>query len=611
MTRRTVRRAQTLTPFGVGAIFDIVGESFVAEDISRWYGRPHKISAPRIASLFRVSELRTAPPAPEAGVLAHGPGVPFFRFPQWLFCPSCRRMIRWRYTLERPGAAPKCGTCRKPRQLVPMRFVVICGNGHLDDVDWGRWTHSQARNREQKQCQRWDLTFNVVKGVGGGLQSLETRCRTCSASRPLRGIASPDIPRSLGMTCRGRQPWLPAGEHEPCDAPPVIVQRGASNVHFPVISSAIDIPPESDYDHYGAVASRIRADANFRLLEEQPDHPLRDALVRMVADGVGVDEATVERALSKQLGERAGTNLGAEDSEEQVRRDEWTAFRTKRDREADPRDNFVIQHRDPADRSRLGATGSAADRVAAALSDLVLAHRLREIRVLTGFARYDMRRIVRPDLGRGERWLPAIEVFGEGVFFALDEGRLRSWESRPDVTERLGALQQRLRRSVRSKFLPFPTPRFVMLHTLSHVLMRQLIYETGYSSASLRERLYVSEPAASDPMAGVLIYTGSGDAEGTLGGLARNGEPDRFIPTVLAALQAASWCSLDPVCRESAGQGPDSLSLAGCHACSLVAETSCDHANGLLDRRLLVDPEIGFFAEVMRVLAVDSAARVV
>jgi Domain of unknown function (DUF1998) len=610
LSDRKLRRAQTLTPFGVGAVFDIVGESFVAEDIARWKGRPHKIRAARIAALFGVSELRTAPPAPDSGT-AGADAVPFFRFPQWLFCPGCRRMTRWKYTLEEPGRPPRCQRCRAGRQLVPMRFVSICGKGHLDDVDWVRWAHSDAKQREQKQCQRPDLRFNVLKGVGGGLQSLETRCATCDAARPLRGIASPDTAKRIGLKCRGRQPWLPSGEGEPCDAPTVIVQRGASNVHFPLVSSAIDIPPESDYEHYGSDAARIKNNPNFKLLESQPDHPMRDGLIGMVASEEAVDEATVRRALAEQLGTTPDATSGVEDSEEQVRRDEWVAFMTERDREPHPRDNFVVQHRDPAHRTRPGATGPAADSIAGGLHQLVLAHRLREIRVLRGFTRYDMQRIVTPDLGSGLDWLPAIEVFGEGIFFALSEQPLAAWEQRADVRGRVEPLVARLKRSIWSRFLPPVTPRFVMLHTLAHILIRQFVYESGYSSASLRERLYVAGPETGDPMAGMLIYTGAGDAEGTLGGLVRNGEPDWFVPTVLAALRTTAWCSLDPVCRESSGQGPDSLSLAGCHACSLVAETSCDHGNSLLDRGLLIDPELGYFADALRLSTDEAAEKVV
>jgi hypothetical protein len=144
-------------------------------------------------------------------------------------------------------------------------------------------------------------------------------------------------------------------------------------------------------------------------------------------------------------------------------------------------------------------------------------------------------------------------------------------------------------------------PRYILLHTLAHLLINRLTFECGYSSAALRERLYVSEnPSA--PMAGILIYTAAGDAEGTLGGLVRMGKPGRLEPLLARALTGAKWCSADPVCMEmgqSGGQGPDSLNLAACHGCGLVPETACEEFNRLLDRGLVIgpfgNPTIGFF----------------
>jgi hypothetical protein len=131
--------------------------------------------------------------------------------------------------------------------------------------------------------------------------------------------------------------------------------------------------------------------------------------------------------------------------------------------------------------------------------------------------------------------------------------------------------------------------------------MNQLTYECGYSSAALRERLYIS--GGETPMAGILIYTAAGDAEGTMGGLVRMGKHDYFEPTLLTAIEAARWCSADPVCMEigQSGQGPDSCNLAACHSCALVPETACEEFNRFLDRGLVIgtfrNPEIGFLAQ--------------
>ena len=144
-----------------------------------------------------------------------------------------------------------------------------------------------------------------------------------------------------------------------------------------------------------------------------------------------------------------------------------------------------------------------------------------------------------------------------------------------------------------------------MIHTFSHLLIRQLSFECGYAASSLRERIYSREPDdESDAMAGLLIYTADSDSEGSLGGLVRQGQIDRIIPTVLSALQHGQWCSSDPICRELPGQGLNGLNRAACHACCLISETSCVYNNTLLDRMVVtgnddINGNIGFFSSVI------------
>lgn len=604
-----IRRSQALSPFGVGAILDVLGESLVACSINEWRGRPQLLDAPRPARHLKVDQLRMPPAAPEQS--DEGPGVPYYRFPQWMFCPSpkCRRMDRWSLTRERqlsPGEKPRCRYCASKSQLVPMRFVVVCGDGHLDDVDWAYWAHSGPKGN--RTCRINDqLRFDVEKGVGGGLQSLSVHCLACKAQRSLHGIASPTALTQLGRRCRGRQPWLPPAQSESCDEEPVIVQRGASNVHFADIASFLDIPPESDFDQWSGPVLRIKADPSFAALVAAPQHPLKDGMIDVIAHNADVSQDLVRQALKDELGDSENTGSGTDFSPEQIRRDEWTAFTTLRDRKADPRDRFVTSHADLSMRTRGDATGPAADQLVTALDALVLAHRLREVRVLRGFRRFTLKRLVPADLGANLPWLPAVEVYGEGVFLSLNEERVAEWEARRDVIDTVSTLASRRHNSLFSSFLPEATPRFVLLHTLAHLLIRQLAHDSGYSGSSIRERIYCGAAGDFSPMAGMLLYTGAGDSEGTLGGLVRSGEPDWFIPSFLSALRGADWCSLDPVCAESNAQGPDGLCLAACHACSLVAETSCESNNLLLDRSLLVHPDRGFFTDV---LAADTSERV-
>ena len=238
---------------------------------------------------------------------------------------------------------------------------------------------------------------------------------------------------------------------------------------------------------------------------------------------------------------------------------------------------------------------------------------LQETRVLRGFTRgrdNDLkiaagkallrRRPLPPD----RDWLPAYVVKGEGIYLEIDSDNLARWEARGEVQERADLIGERYGQVVtdRGGRLRDISPRMIMIHTLAHLLINELVFTCGYSSASLRERLYVSRDSTRE-MAGLLIYTAAGDSEGTMGGLVRMARPDHLRPIFAAALSDARWCSTDPVCMDAGekGQGPDSCNLAACHGCALLPETSCEEFNRFLDRGLVIgtfdDPTLGFFSE--------------
>jgi hypothetical protein len=589
MDRRTMRRAQVIMGAGPGAVLDMLGESFVGEDTSQWRGRHDVIRAPRIASYFGVPELRTPTPVEE-----RAPGLPYYRFPQWLFCGACRDMTKWNPRREKPGQPPRCETCSSRPQLVPMRFVAACGNGHLDDVNWARWAHSRRTNRDQVQCGKPRLRFLHRPGVGGGLDSLEVRCSTCNAGRNLRDLTGPEALKSVGVSCRGRQPWQHESDRASCDLSPVVLQRGASSVYFAHVESAIDIPPESNWANWGGPAARVKSNDYFTPLLRDPESGIADALISTIALKEDVSEEVVRAVLAEQLGTGASPIAGETPADLRAR--EWQAL-TSPVPEHDPRDAFIsrrVPFPSPAGHHELGDFAAG---IANLVPDVILVHRLREVRVLRGFYRHTMQRMVEPGLGQKVGFLPAIEVFGEGVFLRIDDDALREWESREPVGARASVLRTRLAGSFHAKWITEEiTPRLLLIHTLGHLLMRQMSFDAGYSSSSLRERIFADDDFKS-PLAGLLIYTAAGDSEGSLGGLARLGEPQRLMPLFARALAAAQWCSLDPVCMESKAQGSDGLSLAACHACLLAPETSCVLGNVLLDRALVIDPKVGFFRD--------------
>jgi hypothetical protein len=186
-----------------------------------------------------------------------------------------------------------------------------------------------------------------------------------------------------------------------------------------------------------------------------------------------------------------------------------------------------------------------------------------------------------------DSWLPAKQTKGEGIYLQFSDALLRKWESRQSVVSRVSKFTNtEFSDSFRSVQL---SPRYAMIHTFSHLLIKQLVFYCGYSQASLKERLYVSDGVQS--MSGLLIYTASGDSEGTLGGLVRMGKPGFLEQIVEQALREAEWCSNDPVCSESGEVQEDGdviNRLSACYACGLIPETACESFNLFLDRSLIV-----------------------
>lgn len=576
-----LRANQLIGAGGVGAIVDIGDESFYVTDTTKW-GRPsRRIVLPRMESRLR----RRLYHPPEDVANSRG-AVPLRRFPESLFCnrSQCRRIVvRWdEQKFGNPDGKPRCPYCGHEGSLVPMRFVAACRNGHLSDVPWNKWvSHSQDECRNQPQLKL------LVKGGGtGGLESLVVKCLGCENSRDLGGITSPEAMKRVGARCLGRHP----GIYDPdarCEEELEVLQRGATNLYYPVAASALALEQtseqsedfnslleESDFKMLAQMYSATASSGNFV-------PPLIENMIAMVAATHGVTEDQVRLLLDS--GSEPGPaweDSAPEWNEAEILAEEW-AFLMSAAATNCSREDLVCRESDtPRFKGK-----SPFDRI-------LLIERLREVRAFLGFRRIDPSgELVSPDVGRtfeqGMRpWYPAVEIYGEGIFLSFDEEWVDDWELRIAKNAAEMARIEELER-VRSEanfwFLPSVSPRHIAIHTFAHLLMRQLVFESGYSSSALRERIY-----AGPGMAGLLIYTADGDSEGSLGGLVRQGQPNRLGDTVLLALDKAQWCSADPVCSETNGQGLGGFNRAACHACSLVPETSCTSANTLLDRGLLL-----------------------
>jgi len=628
--RAEFRKSQGVVPFGVGAIIDFPDDSLMMAGLDAWpvelatgNAKSRLLNASRIidgrlarrlsVNLGRKIDFFLSPtdaPEPFSFGLQQQDDkgyMPFVRFPNWHFCPRCRVLTKvpWNAQIgdaslrcSNPGrrvegTAKTCAQVHKNRRarLAPVRFVVACKHGHLSDFPWNSWAH----HKKNAGCVPGPSDLYLYSTPAAGLAGVVVHCVKCGSKNSLAGAFQKDaMQRVLGELCAGERPWLgPDAAQLSCPSVPQTIQRGASNAYFAKVISSILIPPYSlqlrqalDRPDIWDVVTSVRVDGK-----------IPDALLKVQARNLGFEEDVFKRAVYERLDDEGVTVSETHVTEESYRRDEFRAFLGARP----PKDERLDY--DKLDKS-IPAYG---DWFARVFDRVVLVTKLRETRVLTGFSR-----IVPPEAVDGavadlavrpKPWLPASEVRGEGIFLVFSATALARWENE-DIKKRSALLQRRLdlhrhNRDFDSRKL---SPALVLIHTFAHLLIRQLAFESGYDSSDLRERLYVST-SVGEQMHGVLVYTASGDAEGTLGGLVRQGEPSRLPNTTRAALENASMCSSDPLCAESTGQGVNSLNLACCHACGLLPETSCEEGNLLLDRGLVVGtpeaPALGYFREIL------------
>lgn len=607
------------------------GTSLIAAGLDHWYEPENRnanaltdqndfrIEEWRLERQLRVDHFRLPPDYREPRIGQSIPNalltVPFLRFPQWNVCQWCHLLTKRPLTDRGRVICEECGRGGRRSVMSQVRFVAMCEHAHLQDFPWREWVHHSA----DPTC-----TGQVRLSATGGasLSGERVSCDGCNRTRTLASImeASGDGNRpstyvtdnladGAKFSCQGKTPWLGTEEGQPCTMPLRGSLRSATNLYFSHVRNAIYLPRSTPAAPAALVALMeapplsvwvrlaIRSDlqvgpgelraAHGELLHQFNDEQIR-ASFAVVVSGEKSDRETESQQADVE-------------DESDVRRDEYRALLAVRND-----DDLKIQGLDPR---------SYNDTISSVFTRVMLVHRLRETRVFTGFSRTfseneltldDRKSMLRRSAPTGrDSWLPGYVVHGEGIFLEFDQRRIEQWERREDVNQRIAGLVQRYGTAQQDRRLRIRAidARLVLLHTFSHLLINRLTFECGYSSAALRERLYVATDSE-HPMAGILIYTAAGDSEGTMGGLVRMGKPGYLDPIVIRAIEEAQWCSADPVCMElgAHGQGPDSCNLAACHNCALVPETACEEFNRFLDRALVIgdvsNRSLGFFPEM-------------
>jgi hypothetical protein len=579
-----IRRSQVITTWGPGALLDLPRYSVIMGGLDTWpkISDLEEIPEPRLSRKLQVMTGVTAPhlyaPPPDSNDPREAKrGIGVWRFPEWFVVQEMgggdgrersRRLVH-RKALNEKGWFDG-------RPVVPTRFVRGCPRGHVDDLDWRRFVHGPDSN-----CLR--QLWLDERGTGGDLADLVVRCECGCTPRGMHEAM--DLSTNPLGTCQGARPWLGRNSHEECKQPSRLLIRTAANAYFPQMVSVLSLP-----DRGTAVQTVVKtlwddlqivdSSAELALLKKKPKiaaklEPFADAevlaAIRSIKDGTG-DERPVKQV---ELDALLAAPEGYGD-----------------DVPLNP-DFHARRLPDAAWRKTARSAG---------IQNVIQLHRLREVIALAGFTRFEA---VTPDI-HGEyetdveraqlalepKWFPAVENRGEGVFLHFRAEAVKSWLDQPGVKQRLDHLltgHNRWAQDRKSK-RAFPGGPYVLLHTLSHLLIQSLSMSCGYPASSIRERIYADDAGQ---RFGILLYTGSPDAEGTLGGLVQEA---RYMEAHLAhALRTAALCSNDPICAQHApGESMEGRWLHGsaCHGCALVAETSCEMRNDYLDRALVV-PVLG------------------
>ncbi|MBN8236419.1 DUF1998 domain-containing protein [Halobacillus kuroshimensis] len=573
-----VRPSQYITTFGPGSIVDLPDYSIIMAGINKWpreyVSGARNIEEPRLKKMLNIQQIKSIPVKEKEGTL------PAYKFPEYHVCPKCRRLGKYngRDFVEEDGIL----YCKNPDQETPcnkikthpVRFITACKRGHIQDFPWLYFAHKE-KEYDSKKCK----LYLKDEGETGSISDLKVYCSTCKQERLLKQAF--DSPKTLGK-CFGDRPWL--RDQEECDEQKQLLLRGASNIYFSSLLSSIVIPSDDYHDIESIIREKVDLNdeelmgdwSNFQFYYKRDTDIKRLGLERVWE---------IIRKIRRESGGKETVDLKAP---------EYKAF--LREPYNYDGEEFEVEK------------AQVPDRYEGLIENLIRVKRLKEVTVLKGFTRLQPLPDVTTKLSSNAEefesetskeapitneqnysWLPGIESYGEGIFFTINDTKLRHWEQDNELYEASmqnahNKMHQERGREM-SEIPSFPGVRYVLLHTLSHALMREITLHSGYSSSALKERIYSSKE---EGMAGILIYTSTVDSEGSLGGLVELGKSINFEFILARALASAGYCSGDPQCAEHGGDKLIDVNGAACHSCLLESETSCENSNRYLDRTVLV-----------------------
>lgn len=595
-----LRPSQILFSYGVGAVADLLNFSVIIMGLEEWLDadnglllQEERLLADVQNHLGRQVQKLCPPPIDTEANDNPNPwenliGIPVAPFPSWMVCPECNllaplqsQLFQIKTDRYRPEKTyylhQNCNKANKPRPSIPVRFLVACEQGHLDDFPWHFFVH-----RGNTNCK--GLLRLEERGVSGSTTEIFVKCDSCEvAPRPLSDAFGERGKQNMPQ-CRGRNPHLRTFD-ETCQRQMKTMLLGASNSWFPVTRSALSLPVGN------ASLEQIVAD-NWQSLERANTPEILEIIVstlQTTGQLIKLNKYSYAEIWEVIRKKKEGIKP---DEYQDLKTPEWLAL--SQPEKTPESDNFKLN---PVDAPR--GYESYFERI-------VLVEKLREVKALIGFTRIQSPNDLddnqqspqdyQVSLSREKpTWVPATEVKGEGIFLQFNEDKLQEWENLEAVKKYQIELKEAQKNWLNSRGLDPKKAsllgvRYLLIHSFTHALMCQLSIECGYNAASLKERIYSQSPSAENgPQGGVLIYTAAPDSEGTLGGLVNLGNPQTLGYHIASALETTKLCTSDPLCAEhKPNQGNISLHWAACHACLFAPETACERGNKFLDRAILV-----------------------
>lgn len=531
-----IQRGKLIGQQGSGSLYiHTDGSSYIISSVDKWYNKSIKnqyiredlleIHDKRLEKILKVNKFLRAPDYRttdcKEDVANTALKIPINRFPLLEYCSKCGTFRTAKPTFSNKKRT--CMHCNKQRLFIQFPIVIICKRGHISDFPYKRYAHSNS-----KPCRESSRLW--LEKTGPSLLSWTIRCE-CGANHSLAGVTgrskegehnSPYGKEIGGIKCYGKMPWAASEDPHECEEVPVAILRNSLNVYQPETITALSISEGED----------------------------------------STEDTTMDELYEQEFDCLKGDRKSDDEDRLKVR----TSFSSM--------SNSIIQ-------------------------SVSFIDRLQEIIVQTNFHRetpsddleafenarsgIDYSMIFSPEY-RKRNWYPAKLVFGEGIFIEFNSDILAQWEQEESVENRWWKIRDRVQEDFHL-LKRFKSASDVIIHTVSHALIKELSKYSGYPITSIKERLYLQ-----DGKKGVLLYVTDSDKAGTYGGLVRLADEIKFKKLFTNAINNLEWCSSDPVCYELGaipGQGIQYSNGSACHNCCFIPTTACGSRNCFLDRNFV------------------------